>query len=193
MNFNYFLFLAFFFLSAACVKAEAATDFIAFVDLGSFSIFEALLATDFEVFSFFAILFLLYVNIQIFSKQCLPTCWYIKSRCKKEYIFGDEKNKINNNKPNGNPKTKLFFICSVGKSFFNSDMKKIIQKYLWIVLSHLSFALAILLFFLGQNRISILERQNQILKHSLETSKHHIETLTLYCQNTCKHQTIQKQ
>lgn len=43
------------FLSGACAKADAATDFSAFVDLGSLSIFDALLATDFEVFSLFAI------------------------------------------------------------------------------------------------------------------------------------------
>lgn len=43
------------FLSGAWVSADPATDFIFLVDFGSESIFEALDATLFEVFSFVAI------------------------------------------------------------------------------------------------------------------------------------------
>ena len=45
----------FFFFDEACVRADAATDFAALPEFGLLRIFEALLATLFEVFSFFAI------------------------------------------------------------------------------------------------------------------------------------------
>jgi len=52
-SYNYFFFfLVVFFLFGACVNAEAATDFTALEDLGFFKSLEALLATDFDVFSF---------------------------------------------------------------------------------------------------------------------------------------------
>lgn len=44
-----------FFLSGACVKAEAATLFTVFEDFGSLKSLPAFEATDFDVFSFFAI------------------------------------------------------------------------------------------------------------------------------------------
>lgn len=53
MKYNYFF--LFFLLSAACVSADAATDFTVLDDLGSFNNLAALEATDFEVFSFFDI------------------------------------------------------------------------------------------------------------------------------------------
>lgn len=45
----------FFFLLGDCVKADAATDFTSLDDLGLLNNLDALLATDFDVFSFFAI------------------------------------------------------------------------------------------------------------------------------------------
>ena len=60
---NYFLF----FLSGACVNAEPATDFAAFELFGLRRIFDALLATFFEVFSFLAIFFtpdLILINLK---------------------------------------------------------------------------------------------------------------------------------
>tara|TARA_Y100000780_G_scaffold190409_1_gene178145 strand:- start:785 stop:973 length:189 start_codon:yes stop_codon:yes gene_type:complete len=45
------------FLSGACVKADAATLFIALEDDGLFKILDALEATAFDVFSFLAIFF----------------------------------------------------------------------------------------------------------------------------------------
>ena len=44
------------FLSGACVKAEPATLFAALLDFGFLRILAALEATDFEVFSFLAII-----------------------------------------------------------------------------------------------------------------------------------------
>lgn len=50
MKYSYF-----FFLLGDCVKADAATDFTSLDDLGLLNNLDALLATDFDVFSFFAI------------------------------------------------------------------------------------------------------------------------------------------
>ncbi len=52
---KYYFFLDFF-LSGACESADAATDFTVSEDLGFFNNLDALLATDFEVFSLLAII-----------------------------------------------------------------------------------------------------------------------------------------
>jgi len=52
-------------LLGAWVNADAATDFTALVDFESFKSFEALLATDFEVFSFLDIT-LIFFEVLVF-------------------------------------------------------------------------------------------------------------------------------